>query len=131
MNCNGFVNSIYLGDRALKRIDIDAWAKTIRLVFDSILIVGESVRQSSWSGDDVEEGGLLLEGVRFFSLSPEGLIPNDLVCDFSLFAHSDGGVELRLSVASVGEDAVSNEVVVKIVADRISMDDHPEIFAEN
>lgn len=89
MNPIQFVRSVYLGDRACKSIVIDSWAAEVKVQIDCI----SRVRGETWdfyNAEDLDDGFIVFEGVRKVEWDPNGLIPNDLIDDFTVEASADG-----------------------------------------
>jgi len=120
-NPRDFFKTVYLGDRACKAILIDSWESIVRIQVDLISrIRSESGNWDFYTDEDVENGLLVFTNVKHFSMSPEGLLPNDLINSVSVErADFDGFWIIKLGIDSADERGHSEEVKVKIVAESV------------
>ncbi|MDN7493533.1 DUF6258 family protein [Burkholderia sp. AU45274] len=120
-NPRDFFKTVYLGDRACKAILIDSWESIVRIQVDLISrIRSECGNWDFYTDEDVENGLLVFTNVKHFSMSPEGLLPNDLINSVSVErADFDGFWTIKLGIDSADERGHSEEVKVKIVAESV------------
>lgn len=107
--------SIYLGDRAIKGIEIDSETQEIRIKIDVISKLEKG--SSTWNyytDEDIENGFLVFKEVESFKISPPGAIPDDLVIGFELNDTYDKLSFNLLTTTSVGKFA-GHEVNVEIL----------------
>ncbi|WP_412022577.1 DUF6258 family protein [Burkholderia cepacia] len=117
-NPANFLKSIYLGDRVCKAISLDTWNAVVRIRIDVISrIRSDSGNWEFHKDEDVENGSLVFGDVKAFSMSPDGLLPNDLVNSVSIApAEGNGLWNFRMGVDSVDENGCAQEVQIAIVA---------------
>lgn len=131
MNVVTFVKSIYLGDRACKKIIIDGWNDKIFVQVDSISRV-RSVdgKWNFYSEEDINNGFLVFDKIKSIVWSENGKIPNDIINYLEVSEKSSGMFVFTLSVDSVNADGSSEEVILKIDAEGISLMDplNPDFF---
>ena len=122
--------TIYLGDRACKRVIFDGWEKAISLQIDCISRIRSSSGQWDYYVDeDIEDGLLVFEGVDSFHLEPQGLMPNDWVeiVDVSRGKSSSDeespGYVATLSLGAVDSEGNGNEVALVVKAASLHLAD--------
>ena len=116
-----FFRTVYFGDRACKAIFINTWDSVVRVQIDLISrIRSVSGDWDFYSDEDVENGFLVFRRVKHFSMTPEGLLPNDLINSVSVEKDNQEGFWIfRLGIDSADERGQSEEVQVKIVAESV------------
>lgn len=85
------IDRIYLGDRAVKGIEIDSWKRIVRIKIDVIsrLKKGE-VGWGYYDKEDIEDGYLVFSDVIDFQMLPLGVIPDDYILSFSTRENENG-----------------------------------------
>jgi hypothetical protein len=124
-----FLRTIYLGDRACKKVIVDGWNSRISIEVD---VVSRSRNPSgAWdfnSDEDVPDGMLVFSGAESFDMEPGGVIPNDLINDIQVSPISNGRAreglyEFHVSIGSVRPDGANTEVLLRIVARGVHLED--------
>ena len=131
MHVKDFVSSIYLGDRACKQISIDSWEQELSIEVDTISRIRSD--DGNWNfnnGEDVENGQLVFGNVKNIFFDEHGNIPNDQINYFDVDEQEDGSFCFKLSIDSVSDDGSNTEVIIKIIADSLSIRDplNPEVL---
>jgi hypothetical protein len=124
-----FLRTVYLGDRACKKVIVDGWNSRISIEVDVV----SRIRNSSgawnfYSDEDVPDGMIVFSGAESFGMEPGGAIPNDLINDIQVSPVSgaragDEMYEFQVSIGSVGPDGVNTEVLLRIVARGVHLED--------
>jgi hypothetical protein len=116
-----FFKTVYLGDRACKAIFIDTWDSVVRIRVDLISRVrSASGNWDFYTDEDVEDGFLVFKKVKYFSMTPEGLLPNDLINSVSVEKDNlDDLWVVKLGIDSADEQGQSKEVQIKIVTESV------------
>ncbi|WP_250909998.1 DUF6258 family protein [Escherichia coli] len=71
---------IYLGDRAIKKIEFDLWSKQIRIQVNLISRIAYGTTEwIFYDNEDLEDGYLVFSDVSFFNITPNGSIPDDYI----------------------------------------------------
>ena len=127
-NPNEFLESIYLGDRACKALLIDSWNQRVAIQVTVISRVRPGTKTWNFYTDaDIKNGWLVFSDVRSLSFEPSGPLPNDFMEVMSVQSvESDGGQRWWLfepSIGSVDESGHSTEVLVRIEASRVHLED--------
>ena len=124
MSPEKFIRTVYLGDRLCKCIVIDSHSRELKIQVDSI----SRIRSENWNyytDEDLDNGFIVFEGVRAFSFSPCGPIPDDLIISLEVehLSNSSEEYEFKLCIDSVGVGGQRTEVSISIVAKDISLED--------
>lgn len=126
-----FLRTIYLGDRACKALRIESWAKRIEFEIDSISrIRSESGAWEAHPNDEIPNGRIVISGVVSIQLTPPGPLPNDFI---EIVARpSDLSAEFwefEAVIGSVGPDATTTEITVRIIGTDVHLEDpaHPDM----
>ncbi|WP_156162589.1 MULTISPECIES: DUF6258 family protein [Burkholderia] len=116
-----FFKTVYLGDRACKAISINTWDSVVRVQVDLISrIRSASGNWDFYADEDVENGFIVFKNVKYFSMAPEGLLPNDLINSVSVEKDDQEGFWVFvLSIDSADERGQSEEVQIRIVAESV------------
>ncbi len=131
MEVKDFVKSIYLGDRACKKIFIDSWNQELSIEVDIISrIRSENGNWDYYDAEDIENGQLVFRHVKNFLFDESGNIPNDRINSFDVSNEESGNYCFTLFVDSVADDGTNSEVQLKIVAESIGLRNpiNPEIL---
>lgn len=124
MNIEKFVKSIYLGDRACKKIIINSWKEEISIEVDTISRIRSS--DGNWNfyeDEDIENGLLVFKKTRSFFSDPKGNIPNDRINYLDVSDQDDGSYCFTLSIDSVSSNGSSQEVILKFFSESIFLRD--------
>jgi hypothetical protein len=133
-----FLKTIYLGDRACKRLLLDGWNNRVELQVDVISRVRDpSGHWNFYTDEDINDGLIVFSQVSSIKLSPSGPVPNDYINSFEVHPldkknNAKGCKQLyvfQLSVSSVDPQGNSCEVYIDIVAEDVHLEDpqHPGI----
>ena len=126
-----FMKTIYLGDRACKKIILDGWNCQVMLQVDSISRVRDpSGLWNYYMAEDIENGLIVFQHVSSFAMEPSGLIPNDFILDFEVNPLSEkdiSGNPLYLFIFHIGygdqKTLRTAKVTVKIEASEVHLED--------
>ncbi|PCE33250.1 hypothetical protein BZL54_05925 [Burkholderia ubonensis subsp. mesacidophila] len=116
-----FFKTVYLGDRACKAISINTWDSVVRIQIDLISrIRSTSGNWDYYTDEDVENGFIVFKNVKYLSMAPEGLLPNDLINSVSVEKDNrEGFWVFVLGIDSADERGQSEEVKIRIVAESV------------
>ena len=112
LNPVDLIKTIYLGDRACKSILLDSWNNELKIQVDCI----SRVRGKAWdfyTAEDLENGYLVFEGLKRFSISPSGIIPNDLINDI-VAEQSGDEYFIKFSIDAIDSSGQSQESLLEI-----------------
>jgi hypothetical protein len=125
-----FMKTVYLGDRACKRIILDSWKDQIKIQVDCISRVRDpSGHWNFYTTEDIEDGSIVLSQVAFFAIDPPGLIPNDYIYDVEVELLHEGGLSAKplylfaFSIGHVDQTGNHQTVTVKIKARDVHLED--------
>lgn len=127
-----FVNSIYLGDRGCKSVSIEGWDERVIIKVDKISRIRDhSGHWNFYSKEDIDDGLIVITGIKNIKFLPSGPIPNDRINFLKVFKKEDDSIAnttdeifvFRLSVDSVSFDGSSKEVLIEIDATDIHLED--------
>jgi len=130
MNPEKLLSTIYLGDRACKKILIDGWNNRFCIQVSVISRIKENT--DSWnyySDEDIENGWIIFTNVSYLKIIPEGLIPNDLI-NYVKVKKSNEEYVFDISIDSVAESGRGKEIVIQVTAQKIYIESN-ETFVNN
>ncbi|MEN6306338.1 MAG: DUF6258 family protein [Anaerohalosphaeraceae bacterium] len=97
-----FVKTIYLGDRAVKKIEIDGWNKTVKIQVDEISRIRDSSGHwECYNDENITDGYMVFENVSSFTMNPQGYLPNDWIDIISVIEY-EKIFEFTISVGHAG-----------------------------
>lgn len=116
MTPDDFIRTLYLGDRACKRVEIDGWKKEVRVLVDCI----SRIRRPDgiwdyYTDEDLPDGQIVFEGVRSIVFDPPGPLPNDYIVGLAV-QKNNVDYQFKLTVASVTDDGEASVVLISIAA---------------
>ncbi|HFK4580860.1 TPA: DUF6258 family protein [Citrobacter sedlakii] len=93
---------IYLGDRAIKKIEFDLWEKEIRIQVNLISrLAYDTTEWNFYNNEDLEDGYFVFSDVDFFNITPEGSIPDDYI--ISMITDKVNGEYFESTIAVIGQ----------------------------
>ncbi|HCA7079835.1 TPA: hypothetical protein MX214_002988 [Citrobacter sedlakii] len=93
---------IYLGDRAIKKIEFDLWEKEIRIQVNLISRLAYGTTEwNFYNNEDLEDGYFVFSDVDFFNITPEGSIPDDYI--ISMITDKVNGEYFESTIAVIGQ----------------------------
>ncbi len=119
------IQSLYLGDRACKSIFIDGWRDRVIVQVDCLSFLRPGTTTwNYYTGHDIDDALLVFDGVKRFSCTPPGPVPNDYIAELAVSDAGDAlGYEFTLEVASVDSKGNSTQVLVRIDAQSFHIED--------
>ncbi|AKT38868.1 DUF6258 family protein [Chondromyces crocatus] len=129
MGPRDFLKTVYLGDRGCKGVFIDSWRERVTIHVNVISRVrGTSGAWDYYTDEDITDGHLVFTGVKSICFEPSGPLPNDFIYEVLIEEElvSTPGSEMfnaSISVGSVGEEEAPTEVVIKIQAKGLHLED--------
>lgn len=95
-------NRIYLGDRAIKKIEFDLWQKEIRIQVNLISRLAYGTTEwNFYNNEDLEDGYFVFYDVDCFNIKPEGSIPDDYI--ISMITNKVNGEYFESTIAVTGQ----------------------------
>jgi hypothetical protein len=128
MNPITFMKTVYVGDRACKRIILDGWGNRVAIQINRISRIREPSGQwNFYSAEDIEDGLIILSEVRSFAMDPPGLMPNDEIYCIEVEC-LDESLEkpvylFSFYIGHVDQLGNNQEIVVKIKAGSVHLED--------
>lgn len=124
MNPSEFLKTIYLGDRYCTKIVID----TLKNIFEFHTNLISRIRNESgewnyYSDEDILNGAIVITGVKKVVFDSSGLIPNDQIYDIKVNLKEDMFYEFIFEVSHVDKDAITHDLVLKVVGDGVYLTD--------
>jgi len=123
------VKTLYLGDRACKRVTIDGWHKRLTIEVDKISrIRNPSGQWDFYSDEDIIDGLIVFEGLSSFEFAPQGFVPSDWI----EFVRIDEICEkspvkphfrATLSLGAVDEQGNAKELTLTVCATSLHLED--------
>jgi hypothetical protein len=126
---NEMAKTLYLGDRACKRIIIDGWRRLFAIEVNRISrIRNPSGEWGFYSDEDIVDGMIVFEGVSSFEFAPSGFVPSDwieFVTVDQLSERSAGASEFKavLSLGAIDQQGNAKEVSLTVCASSLHLED--------
>lgn len=119
-----FIKTIYLGDRACKKIEIDGWNKLIRIQVDEISRIRSSTGQWEFYNDEnIQDGYIVFSDVISFVFDPAGYLPNDEIEISSVDNISNDRHRFVVRLASCNEKSEYQQIKLTIECKEIYLED--------
>lgn len=128
MKIKDFIKTIYLGDRWLKSIIIDSVNCNVKLHVNLISrIRNEDGAWNYYNDENIEDGYIVFTDVESLEMSPQGVIPNDEICNYEVNIINDSVSEVIFYVGSYDKNYNYTEVKLRLLAGGIYLEDpkHP------
>lgn len=124
MTVRTFLRTLYLGDRACKSIQLDAWNASVRVVVDCISRVRDpSGVWGYYTDEDISDGAIVLTGVERFELDNDGWVPNDLINSIAVVEEVGDASVVEMSIDSVAAGGARHETRLRVSCRSIHLDD--------
>jgi hypothetical protein len=124
-----FVKTLYLGDRACKRIIIDGWRKRLAIEVDKISRNRNPAGQwEFYSDEDIVDGMIVFEGLGSFEFVPQGFVPSDWIEFVSIdqmceVSRDKPHFRATLSLGAVDEQGNAKELTLTVCATSLHLED--------
>ena len=126
-----FMKTVYVGDRACKRIILDGWNNQIIVQVNRISRVRDPSEQwNFYDAEDINDGLIVLSQVEFFIMDPPGLVPNDEIYDIVVEPLDGEGCTsekplylFKFYIGHVDQEANHQEVTISIKAQSVHLED--------
>lgn len=124
MRPDELLKTIYLGDRAVKKINLDGVGKRISIQIDEI----SRIRSASglweyYNEENIVDGLLVFTQVLEVRFDPPGPLPNDYIDDIKCEFTGNEYYKFQLFVGSVDSDASSTEIKITILCKGFHLED--------
>ncbi len=124
MKIKEFINTIYLGDRWLKSIIVELVNSKVKLQVNLISrIRSEDGFWNYYNDENIEDGFIVFTDVESLEMSPQGVIPNDEICDYEINIINDNVSEVIFYIGSYDKNNNYTEVKLRLVAGGIYLED--------
>lgn len=124
MNPVKFLKTLYFGDRFCTKLVLDGYNNQVELHVNLISRVrDESGEWDYYTDEDVENGAVVIIGVKKVTLDESGLIPNDQIYDVYANEINEGIYEFVIETSYVDKKALTHDLVIKVVADGVYLFD--------
>lgn len=119
-----FIETIYLGDRACKKIEIDGWNNIVRIQVNEISRIRDpSGRWNYYNDENIVDGYIVFTDVKSFVFDPPGFIPNDELELYSVESIDGGNYRFVVIITSVNQMSEGTNVTITIEAKGIHLED--------
>lgn len=103
------IERIYLGDRAVKGIEIDSLDLIVRIKVDFISRLKAGAQDwGFYTDEDIEDGYMVFSGVTHFQITPPGAIPDDYIVDYSMEKIEDNEFLFKMYSGAMTPDMPDN-----------------------
>lgn len=130
MNPEKLLSTLYLGDRACKKILVDGWNDKFCIQVNLISRVKENT--DSWnyySDEDIENGWIIFTGISCIKIVPAGLIPNDLINEVKVKKSNEEYI-FDISIDSVSETGERKETIIQVNAQEIYIESNEKFMSD-
>lgn len=124
MRPDELLKTVYLGDRAVKTINLDGFGSRVSIQVDEI----SRIRSASglweyYNAENIVDGLLVFTQVLEVRFDPPGPLPNDYINDIECEFTGNEYYKFQLSVGSVDSDAKSIEIKITILCKGFHLED--------
>lgn len=131
MTPDELIQTIYLGDRGCKGIDIDFWEHKIKLKIDCISRVrSPSGHWEYYNDENIEDGYIVFSGVESYKIDPMGAFADDFIYGLTIKNIENDSFDNKLYtfVFEVGyladaEAVISKTMEIEIIAKDLWLED--------
>jgi hypothetical protein len=128
MNPIEFLKTIYLGDRACKKILIDGWNRRFYMQVDCISRLEKGTHSwNYYNREDIENGWLVFSEVKGLGFKPDGFIPNDYINGIDV-KQSGNEFIFEISVGAGVNDGETVEVLIYFSAAAVTVQSNDELL---
>lgn len=118
LNPASFLKTIYFGDRFCTKIIIDSFNNQVEIHVNLISrIRDKSGLWNFYSDEDIENGALVITGVKEVHLDKSGLVPNDQIYDINVNSLDQNNYEFVVETSHVDMNATANDLIIKVVGE--------------
>lgn len=124
-----FLKTVYLGDRACKKIVIDGWNQLFAMQVDSISRMKEGTDTWNYYNDEnIDNGWVVFEKLKSVDFSPAGAVPDDTINGIEVSEDRDGKFVFSISVASSIDGGKIQEATIKVIAESVFLQTNDEFL---
>ena len=124
MNPVDFLKTIYLGDRYCTKFIIDDKSRNIELHINCISRVRDlSGHWNYYNDENIDNGIIMFEDYDNFDTQPQGLIPNEEICDIAVQSILDKKYKFVISACNINEEANCKYIMISFEARRVCLID--------
>ena len=122
MNPDELIKKIYYGDRACKSVLIDSWNNLIKIQLDCISrVIGNN--WNYYNDENIYDGFLVFTFAEYISLTPNGLIPNDLINIIDVKKEGEDKYIVVIDIDNCDDNRDTSSVIIKIICSSAHIED--------
>jgi len=124
MDAIGFLKTLYFGDRYCTKIVLDGLENNFELHVDCISRIRDiSGKWNFYTDEDIENGIVVISGIKKIIFDKSGLIPDAYIYDIYANKIDDELYEFTIETSHVDENAVTHDLTIKVIGEFVYLVD--------
>jgi len=120
MNPIEFLKSIYLGDRFCTKIVVDGLNNSFEFHVNRISRIRDvSGEWNYYTDEDIENGVIVITGVKKIIFDGSGLMPNDQIYDIYANKLDNSTYEFTFETSYVDHKATTYDITIKVIGEDV------------
>lgn len=120
MNPIEFLKTIYFGDRYCTKLVTDSKKKQVELHVNTISrIRDKSGEWNCYFDEDIDNGAVVITGVKKMTFDESGLLPNDQIYDVYASEIGEGIYEFSIETSHVDEKGLTTDLIFRVMGESV------------
>lgn len=131
MNPIKFLKTLYFGDRYCTELITDNEKSQVELYVNSISRIRD--KSGEWNfyfDEDIDDGVIIITGVKKIIFDKSGLLPNDQIYDIYASKIDESFYEFSIETSHVDKKGITTDLIIKVFGEGVYLLDpkHPDVM---
>ncbi|KKQ49982.1 MAG: hypothetical protein US69_C0001G0010 [candidate division TM6 bacterium GW2011_GWF2_38_10] len=124
MNTIDFLKTLYLGDRYCTKMVINGIDNNFEIHINCISRIRDILgKWNFYTTEDIENGIIVIDGVKKIIFDQSGLLPNDEIYDIYAKQISHNLYEFTIEASHVDDNSMTHDLTIKVIGESVYLID--------